>query len=1054
LGLSGLDTDYSTVHWRHWRTDNKTQPSIYYQETCPRTQITDKRQAAINDTLGSSTMNSHRGSGSGIGGGGGSNANSARSMLSSSSSVHWSSSIQLPSNSQHSSGGGERGSMTNTIMDDEPGHGAGAGAAGAHHQHRRSSLDADASLMDSGSLAAGGTGGDSNNNITTPSPMLHNLNKLLAESANRQMIQNRKTAATKLNLNMSNMLGNSEADDDNMNNNNNMNNNALISSDVTEQVLDLSQLLEAADADVTAYREQLEQYRVQQLKLKRKQETRVQEQESRLQESLLHASAMFGDKDGNDNVNGGSGGGGGKLGSLAASATATTTLTTTTPHIHIPTREEMAQWRHQQTARRLQNEELLQKMASEAPAILRDLNQGVGAGGGGVLALQALDEDTATAAAAGKGMTQTELQRERMHRWQRALELYVLCPESASLSKPSTLPSSAFGNSTSTNTTHTTMTMTKKKGSGDLTMLHLLQILVGHCTKEEELATACTEASGMCTQLVEMTATVVRDATEYAAETEDSYHIHLEAFRAFMYTLQRDAASIEESFQTNGRAALKIGQQLEYAERKRKHCETAAALMKQWWMMEQLAAVEEAGLQNNKKEGAEPIQVVDEINGMIPSSSCQLDPLFTNPKRSLEAAKALKNLRAVARARDSGGTSGNPTSPTSGSGGGAAHAHTPGGASSTTVTAVSNAASGVMNDVHAAVRFNRTTKLIERVSQALESRLLNTFLEIHRQGGTYDFSMAQQPVEKMNVNGQQQKKKQISMPNQDGLLDWIALRELAESLKTFDGGRKLHKKYVQQVISIKFPELLFSFSPPPRRVKPSSLQSQAQSQQQQSQSASSPRRNHKTGGGSGNNLADDGNHESSSSEEEDDPELDLDEARTRLSTLFHRVTEVCTTEFALIAHVFSSPSTDSSSNGNGSGGGGSTSEETVTTTSGGASSSTDTAPYQVTRALLQRIIHDPKCGLQARINELLDGVDRYGDFEGGTKKLDTYVVVHEKAFGLFCLIRDAVESNLMPWLAVQNHNNTNGSSGNANANNNTSNGDNGNGSKDNGATIM
>ena len=54
-------------------------------------------------------------------------------------------------------------------------------------------------------------------------------------------------------------------------------------------------------------------------------------------------------------------------------------------------------------------------------------------------------------------------------------------------------------------------------------------------------------------------------------------------------------------------------------------------------------------------------------------------------------------------------------------------------------------------------------------------------------------------------------------------------------------------------------------------------------------------------------------------------------------------------------------------------------------------------------------------GLQARINELLKAVDRYGDFEGGGRKLDTYFVVHEKVAGLFGLLCDAVEKNLSPW---------------------------------------
>jgi len=63
----------------------------------------------------------------------------------------------------------------------------------------------------------------------------------------------------------------------------------------------------------------------------------------------------------------------------------------------------------------------------------------------------------------------------------------------------------------------------------------------------------------------------------------------------------------------------------------------------------------------------------------------------------------------------------------------------------------------------------------------------------------------------------------------------------------------------------------------------------------------------------------------------------------------------------------------------------------------------------VARALLQRVISDPKNGLQSRISDLLESIDRRGDFDAGAKKLDTFVVIHEKAAGLFHLLRDAAE---------------------------------------------
>jgi hypothetical protein len=117
-------------------------------------------------------------------------------------------------------------------------------------------------------------------------------------------------------------------------------------------------------------------------------------------------------------------------------------------------------------------------------------------------------------------------------------------------------------------------------------------------------------------------------------------------------------------------------------------------------------------------------------------------------------------------------------------------------------------------------------------------------------------------------------------------------------------------------------------------------------------------------------------------DEDDNGNFNMKATRTKLSSLFHRVSDVCTAEFELIAHVFGAA------------------EE-------------DTMPLTVARALLQRVISDPKNGLQARINDLLDSVDRRGDFETGAKKLDTFVVIHEKAAGLFSLLKEAAEKYLV-----------------------------------------
>ena len=119
--------------------------------------------------------------------------------------------------------------------------------------------------------------------------------------------------------------------------------------------------------------------------------------------------------------------------------------------------------------------------------------------------------------------------------------------------------------------------------------------------------------------------------------------------------------------------------------------------------------------------------------------------------------------------------------------------------------------------------------------------------------------------------------------------------------------------------------------------------------------------------------------------------------RQKLSNLFHRVCEVCTAEFQLIANVFASPSTL--------GKGGDAIYD--------VSSLSDAIPFQVARALLQRVISVPRNGLQARINDLLDSIDRRGDFDAGTKKLDTFVVIHEKAAGLFTMLKESAQSMLL-----------------------------------------
>jgi hypothetical protein len=221
------------------------------------------------------------------------------------------------------------------------------------------------------------------------------------------------------------------------------------------------------------------------------------------------------------------------------------------------------------------------------------------------------------------------------------------------------------------------------------------------------------------------------------------------------------------------------------------------------------------------------------------------------------------------------------------------------------------------SDVTSSRRFDMTANLIQRTSSALEQRLLNTFSSGYGVGGNYEFTS--------------------KMPR-PGVIPWQELRELSHALLLFEGGRNLHKRYVDMVVTTRIPELFDT----------------------------------KT-------IVQRGDEELEETVEE---EFDLDATRGKLSKLFHKVSEVCTQEFQLIANVFDYPS-----------------EETAG----------ENIPLTVARALCTRVIGDPHNGLQARINDLLDSIDRKSDFDTGAKKLDTFVVIHEKAAGLFGLLKDAAE---------------------------------------------
>ena len=509
------------------------------------------------------------------------------------------------------------------------------------------------------------------------------------------------------------------------------------------------------------------------------------------------------------------------------------------------------------------------ELQSKSMEILKSLSQNIDVGG-------------------ESGLTQSDVQQARLTAWEKALEWYIYCPPDNN-----TLDSMGSNDPAAEKS--------KKSASSNkpsLTLHQLLQHLSLTCITEDDqtLTAALEKASQMCTAHLESASSLLSDASENTGINYEAYAIHLMAHSlAAQGTLKR-SEKIQNQYLLHGREALKIGSALEMAEARRRQSDNASMLIRRWWMMENLAEQEELSNQ--------PINVNEEVRGTISSSSCQMDPLFTRPENSIEAARVLKNLRMVVRCRSTSNTSN-----------------------------IGNDVGGAV-DPHASRRFDLTDRLIQRTSASLEQRLLNTFSKIYSEGGIYDFTS-------------------IKAARRPGRLDWAMLREVAEALMNFDSGRSLHKKYVELVVSIKFPELF----------NDNSIFSPVKQQ-----------------------------------EGEDKVEFDVDATRSKLSNLFHRVCEVCTDEFKLIAHAFSPTLPpylqDASSSKK---------------KSNHPSSFSETYPLQVARALLQRIISDRHYGMQAQINELLESIDQKGDSASGAKKLDTFVVIHEKAAGLFSLLKDAAQ---------------------------------------------
>ena len=531
-------------------------------------------------------------------------------------------------------------------------------------------------------------------------------------------------------------------------------------------------------------------------------------------------------------------------------------------------------------------------------------------------------QELADSSAITKGYTAYEKQQLQLARWQRALELYVYNTSSQPLlSSTSQTGTTAATVTTTTASGSQNYSLASSSSSSSLDWQSLFENLLSGISEDQDISQILQQASQMCSLLVTQTQQTLNDAAAMVTAEESAYVIKLQAHTMFTQMSLRQVQCIEDQFIHAGKAALQIGHQLEHAEMKRSQCESASILLRRWWILENLAEQE--------YNSGTMIAVEEEIGGLIPPNSARLDHLFTKPENSLEAARALKQLRAVARSRGTISTAGG--------------GHGPAASSQQQPTTPA-----VFKDEASQRRFTITAALITRVSDALESRLLQQFTKIYSAGGTYDFA----------------KHLKQARP---GTIDWRELRYIASALLLFDSGRNLHKRYVDMVVATRFPELFMN-------------------------DADGNDMDHMNGDlhmGDADMIGDNVMADDQLDTFEKKREYNIDATRTKLSALFHKVSDVCTAEFELIAHVFGS-------------------EGNRTDLLDGS----EEMPLVVARSLLQRVISDPRHGLQARINDLLASIDRLGDFDAGAKKLDTFVVIHEKAAGLFRLLKDASDRML------------------------------------------
>jgi len=652
---------------------------------------------------------------------------------------------------------------------------------------------------------------------------------------------------------------------------------------------------------------------------------------------------------------------------------------------------------------------------------------------------------TSTSSSFGSGNTiWMDQVRQSIQKWERAMDLYVYCATT-----------DPFLSTVTSSSKNMMMSLHEGAQSHLLTMYQLLDKLVVATSSqtttttstttspEQVLSHILTETTQLAESMLQNISQLAQDATIHLMEAQDSFRIRLDAHAYVAHkAVEHVQYQVQETFLAQGKEAVLIGRALQVSEAQLRQCEYATLLLQHWWTLETLAQQEIVN-----QNMLDSIKVLEEVRGLVPMNNCKLDPIFTQPQYSLEASRILKSLRYIVRQGGSG---------TNAMGGSAirhptlspnlgiddttilegddipldsnvqSSATTTAGDSSTT-TSTTNlknlpkkggvdkkdddngktqsspstaTAATIMTSVldpKAGKRFDLTHNLIQRVSSAMEQRLLNTFSEIYTRGGSYDFSSIQ-VAWKYQVSSK-------STPS----LDWMTLRDVAEALMNFDQGRSLHKRYLSLVISTKFPELFLE-----NRKNRKSIHTRIEKDDEEDED------NDEEDSDEDENEVD--KRQKSISKTESDmsgqSEFDMDDMRTQLATLFHRVSEVCGLEFQLIAHIFS-PSLPMNLEYERRSFQHRSASRTGKVFNMGRNGNTpqscfpENFPLTIARSLIRHIISDPVSGMQARIDQLLDMIDKKGgDFDAVAKKLDTFVVIHEKAAGLFSLLR---ESAMKMW---------------------------------------